>query len=425
MRRTAVTTIMLAAGAVVTLRGQAARPTVTFTIYLAEVLRANLDLAAQQAQVDVARAQQTGARARPDWNVLVGLPSKDLSDVGWPSVSSATISVPIELGGKRDRRITAAGADVNVALADHDDAIRLLRGAAAHAFVDALTARNVLQAKNRSLEQLSRIVTVNQDRLRAGDVGEIELVQSRVERDQFQTEVIAAESDVYAMDVSLGQLMGSAVALTTALPQPSGSLEIATRTFDVETLLAEAMTRRSDAISKTRAVQSAEAKIRLAKSSLVPDVGVAATYQHSAVGVGAFDQPADNSIAASIAVNLPIFRRQNPGDVLAAQAAHTQADLQLQAVKLKIEAELRQAYSRYQSAVRRLNLYRGTLIQDSDRVLEARLYAYQRGSATLLEVIDAQRKSAEVSLAYYQALADHAHALVALEQAAGLWDVTF
>jgi len=30
-----------------------------------------------------------------------------------------------------------------------------------------------------------------------------------------------------------------------------------------------------------------------------------------------------------------------------------------------------------------------------------------------------------VSLAYYQALADHAYALVALEQAAGVWDVTF
>jgi outer membrane protein, heavy metal efflux system len=425
MRRRLFTILLLAIGAAAAVQGQAARPTVTFTAYVADVLRTNLDLAAQQAQVDVVRAQQTGAGARPDWNVLVGLPSKDLSDVGWPSVSSASLVVPFELGGKRDRRIGAAGADVKVATADRDDAIRLLRGTAANAFIDALTARSVLQEKNRSLEQLSRIVTVNQDRLRAGDVGEIELAQSRVERDQFQTEVMTAESDVYAQDVSLGQLMGSATALTTALPAPSGSLEIATRTFDVEMLLAEAMTRRSDAISRTRAVESAAAKIALAKSSLVPDLAVGATYQHSATGTDAFEQPADNSIAASVSVNLPIFRRRYQGDVLAAQAVRAQAELQLQALKVKIEAELRQAYSRYQSAVRRLNVYRGTLIQDSDRVLEARLYAYQRGSATLLEVIDAQRKSEEVSLAYYQALADHAHALVALEQAAGVWDVAF
>ena len=44
------------------------------------------------------------------------------------------------------------------------------------------------------------------------------------------------------------------------------------------------------------------------------------------------------------------------------------------------------------------------LLRDADRVLEARLYAYQRGGATLLEVIDAQRKSADVYLAYSQAL---------------------
>ena len=73
---------------------------------------------------------------------------------------------------------------------------------------------------------------------------------------------------------------------------------------------------------------------------------------------------------------------------------------------------MRDAYSRYQAAVQRLQLYRGGMLKDADRVLEARLYAYQRGGATLLEVIDAQRTSADMYLAYAQALADHARALV-------------
>ncbi len=58
-------------------------------------------------------------------------------------------------------------------------------------------------------------------------------------------------------------------------------------------------------------------------------------------------------------------------------------------------------------------------------MLEARLYAYQRGGATLLEFIDAQRTSAEVYLAYSQTLADHAKALVNLELVSAIWDVTF
>ena len=43
----------------------------------------------------------------------------------------------------------------------------------------------------------------------------------------------------------------------------------------------------------------------------------------------------------------------------------------------------------------------------------------------LLEVIDAQRTSAAVYLSYSQALADYAHALIALEVTAGIWDVLF
>jgi outer membrane protein, heavy metal efflux system len=75
--------------------------------------------------------------------------------------------------------------------------------------------------------------------------------------------------------------------------------------------------------------------------------------------------------------------------------------------------------------VQRLRLYRGGLLKDAERVLDARLYAYQRGGATLLELIDAQRTTTEVHLAYSQALADHARALVNLEQTANFWDITF
>jgi len=133
----------------------------------------------------------------------------------------------------------------------------------------------------------------------------------------------------------------------------------------------------------------------------------------------------DNTLSASLSVNLPFSRWQHRGELENANAVRTQAELQLKSAQLAAEIDVRDAYSRYQAAVQRLQLYQGGLLKDADRVLEARLYAYQRGGATLLEVIDAQRTSADIYLAYAQALADHAHALVALEQAAAIWDVVF
>jgi outer membrane protein, heavy metal efflux system len=107
----------------------------------------------------------------------------------------------------------------------------------------------------------------------------------------------------------------------------------------------------------------------------------------------------------------------------AASAAQGQAEAQLRAAELKVEVEVRQALVRYQATVDRLKLYTGGILIDADKVLESTTYNYVRGGATLLEVLEAQRTVDDVYLAYYQALTDHAHALIAVEQAAGIWDI--
>ena len=113
------------------------------------------------------------------------------------------------------------------------------------------------------------------------------------------------------------------------------------------------------------------------------------------------------------------------GELEGALATRTQAELQLRSTQLRAEAEVRDAHSSYLATVQRLQLYRGGMLKDADRVFEARLYAYQHGGAILLEVLQAQKTSADVYLAYSQALADFAHALVNLELTSAIWDVSF
>jgi cobalt-zinc-cadmium efflux system outer membrane protein len=401
------------------------RPHIAFNDYVNEVLRSNLDLSVQRANIVISRAGVTTASVTPDWSVDVGLPTVDLSNQGNPLNFSTGVNVPIELGGKRGRRVRAAKADLATTNSDYDDAVRQLRAAATSAFLDALSARAILQSKNKSLGQFDRIVSVNEQRLRVGDIGEIELAQSRVERDQFKADVITAQTDVQSADLVLGEQLGKSERLSAQLPVPDGTLESPVRTFDVNQLVAGALERRPDVISKQRAVKGADLRIELANVNLIPDLSVSGSYSHTATGTAGFAQPADNTLGASLSVNLPFSRWRYRGELEAAHATRTQAELQLRSTQLQVEQQVRDAYARYQAAVQRLELYRGGMLKDADRVLEARLYAYQRGGATLLEVIDAQRTSAEVYLAYSQALADHAKALVNLELVSAVWDVTF
>ncbi len=403
----------------------AARPHITFEDYLAQVLRSNLALAVQRSTVDLSKAAVTTAKVTPDWSVDVGLPAFDISNQGQPTNFSTGLNIPIELGGKRGKRIQAALADVSSAGFDYDDAVRQLRAAAADAFIASLSARDILQSSYKSLGEFDRIVEVNEQRVRVGDIGDIELIQSQVDRDQFRAGVISAQADVYSADLALAQQLGQAEKLSSQMPVPSGRLDVPVRTYDPDQLVANALQKRSDVISRQRAVQAAGLRIQLAQANLVPDLGVGGSYSHTGTGTGGFVQPPDNTLGASLSVNLPLSRWRHQGEIEAARASRTQAELRLRSAQIQVESEVRDAYSRYQASVLRLKLYQGGVLKAADRVLQARLYAYQRGGATLLEVIDAQKTSANIFLAYSQALADHANALVTLEEAAAIWDVQF
>ena len=404
---------------------ESGRPGIAFEEYVTQVLRSNLALALQKSTVDLSKTAVTSARVTPDWSVDFGFPTFDISNQGQPANFSTGLNIPIELGGKRGKRVRAALADVSTAGFDYEDAVRQLRATAAGAFIASLSARSILQSSFKSLGEFDRIVEVNQQRVRVGDIGEIELMQSQVDRDQFKAGVISAQADVYSADLALAQQLGQAEKLSAQMPVPSGSLEVPVRTFDPDQLVSNALQKRSDVISRQRAVIAADLRIQLAQTNLVPDLGVSGSYSHTGTGTAGFVQPADNTLGASLSINLPFSRWRHQGEVETARASRTQAELQLRSAQIQVEAEVRDAYSRYQASVLRLKLYQGGVLKEAERVLQARLYAYQRGGASLLEVIDAQKTSASIYLAYSQALADHANALVTLEEATAMWDVSF
>jgi uncharacterized protein (DUF58 family) len=65
------------------------------------------------------------------------------------------------------------------------------------------------------------------------------------------------------------------------------------------------------------------------------------------------------------------------------------------------------------------------ILANHDHVKLHLLQAHADGSASLLEVLEAQRANNDIYLAYHAALNEQAKALVALEQAAGIWDINF
>jgi outer membrane protein, heavy metal efflux system len=396
----------------------------SFDEFLALVVRANLEVIAARANVSIADAQIEVAKIFPDPQVTAGVGGVDLARTGAPITISVGVSGTFELGGKRGARIDAARSDAAGARSALDGLVRTVRADAANAFIDALAARLVVERKSKTLDSLERLVTANEQRHRSGDIGDIPVIQSRVEREKFRGEVLLASGDARDADLRLLLFVGSAADAV----EPNGDLHLAPHAFDPDPLIAQAKTRRSDVVAGRIALGGAKRRITLARANRAIDVTVALGVSHSTEAspdtpYGKIaPTPSVNTLDASLSLPIP-WSRVYRGELDAARATASQVETQLAGIELKAEVEVRQALARYDATVAQVRLYTGEILTDSDMVLESTTYNYQRGGATLLEVLEAQRTVDEVYLAYYQALADHAHALVAVERAAGIWDI--
>ena len=403
-----------------------ARPGLAFGSYLELVARGNIELAAQRAGVSVTEAQIAIAKIFPDPQLTASVLSVDASGTGSPTIFGVSVSQTIELGGKRGARIAATRDDLSAARATLEDFLRTLRGESTDAFVDALARRLVLDRKVQTLASLERLVAVNEQRLKAGDIGEIALIQSRVEARKFQGEVLSARADLREAELALALKIGFLPNVEQITPL--GELRVQTRAFKIDELIERAKQQRPDVRARRFAVDAARSRIRLAHANRWTDLTLTLGWDHSLVPSGIFEQiapaPSFDALSASISLPLP-FSRVYKGELTGAQFTETVNEWQLRSAELHVEVEIRQAAAKYDAAVERVQLYNSGLLRDAERVLEAKLYSYQRGDIPLLEVLEAQRTVNDVYLAYFDALADHAHSLVALEQAAGIWDIQF
>ncbi|HEV3456806.1 MAG TPA: TolC family protein [Thermoanaerobaculia bacterium] len=407
----------------------AAGEEIKFSAFLAEVAASNLDYAAQRYNVPIAEAQVIAARVSPNPVLAVGTSGRDVTDHGEsrePANNSFGLTQTIELAGKRGKRVAVARANLAQTAATLEDFFRTLRGTAAGAFIDALTNRRIAEEKKRSAEALDQLAAANRKRLEVGDVGETDVTQSRVDALQFRSEFLAALSDAQVAAVGLEQLLGRNHAASPLAPLvPVGSLEGPARALDEEALVQRALASRPDVIAARRAFDSARASLELAKAMRVPDVDLGFTYQanqrsHNDVAPA----PSFSSIGLSLSLPVPLWNRHR-GELEAARQAALQAEAGLRAVEVRARVDVRQAMARYRLANERVTQFVGGALADAAAVYKAKLFSYEHGATTLLDVLNAQKTEHDVRLAYLDALAERAKALVAAEQAAGTWDIDF
>jgi cobalt-zinc-cadmium efflux system outer membrane protein len=433
--RNAVTLIAIAfaiAGALSAfpLWAQAAAREVPFAEYLAAVEAHSLDLQAQQEAVEGARAGVTIAGLRPDPQFTGGLAAKELNSAAKNNTATALtagLAFTLETGGKRGARVRNAESAVRLSQAGVESFRDQMQTDAAAAFIEACRAQAVLTRKQSSLAAFRDTVRANEVRLKAGDIGALELRRSRVEAERFAVEASSAAAALEVARLNLSAPLGDRFEALFAHATPACEATAMHELPPIDELIRSALDTRRDVLLARATLDAARENIALVHSNRwvdpVVNVGLTNTPRIPPVfdNAGALaNSPAERSLTLGLTVTVPIpLSRLQDGDVRQAESALTQAMLQLRSTELRAQIDVQATHALYRAALQNVQRYEGNVLQDADRVLEGTRLSYHKGAASLLDLLEAQRTADEVHLAHLAAAAELANARVKLQLSSG------
>jgi len=390
----------------------AEKAVVTLDQAVALALQHNPSLRAEELAVASARAGEITARLRP--NPILGNETADLT---------AMVTQLIELGGKRARRMDSARLATEGAHSDLADARRTLLLSVRATFAAGLLAQSNLALAQENLGNFRRVEELSRLRLEAGDIARSELLKVQLQELQFAADVQDAALALATAKAALRALVSSPdlpedfdLEASPPLPDDDRSLE---------TLKAQALAGRPDLRSAQTAVQKAQADWRLAQANGTTDLSLVVGWLHSGSSVGPpwFQPfygkgPASNTLGFGLSLPLRLFDR-NQGEI-----AHTRVEIDrttalAQSARDQVLSNVETAYAAVRISKQRVALYEATYLGVAKESREIAEFAYQKGGASIIDLLDAERTYRATLIAYQQARAAYLSSVFQLEAALG------
>ena len=389
--------------------------TITLDDAIQMAIQHNHSLLAARTVVQQNQAEETTANLRPN-PVLVGdsqfLPMFNPSQWSEDYIDNSAqfdlgVSYLFERGRKRQNRLQAAKDVTAVSRAQVTDNERSLTYNVATLFINVELAESTLELAQADLKSFQSSLDVTQARYNAGDIGEVDLLKVKLQMLQFQTDVNQAQLARVQGLSDLRQLLGyeSVAADYDVTP----AFEYQPTSGSLEDLQAKALTNRPDLLAARLGVNAANSQFNLQKAIGKRDVTGQVNYTHI-VDL--------NQVSLFGQIQLPIFDR-NQGEIKKASIGITQAQEQQLFASGQVLTDVRDAYEGLHANDEIVGLYRKGYLDVAQQSLTITAYAYQRGAASLLDFLDAERSNRATQLSYRQALASYLLAHEQLREAVG------
>lgn len=280
--------------------------------------------------------------------------------------------------------------------------------------------------------QALRLSRDDERRVRAlfevGSVSKSDLLKAQVRTGQSQLDSLLSDHAVIVQRLALAQQLGMN---ERDMSEVDSTLRATHENIDAATMLSDARRQRPDLAAAESNLRAAELALRSAHWARLPSLTLSGSYTPTSVSSSRFfttaerdtatvtDSEARRSWGGQLSVNFNLFDGfATDARVAGARSRLLQARETRDALLRNLEGEVRQALLGYQEAIEREALARRTLASAAEN-LNLVQQKYNVGSATILDLIDAQVQQQRAQSDLVSALADIRVAEAAVDRVRG------
>ena len=373
----------------------------TYRAAVTRALSANPRIVAARLRrpINIASRDVAAERLNPEFRVEA---AKETPKEGY------TLAVPLELGGKRSRRIAVADAAIKTGDAELNVTLAEVQADVRRAFIARVIAENRLSLLTDMQTLAQRARDAAQARFDAGGVPRLEVLQAQLALADAQNQATAARGTVDATRASLNAVLAFPLDAPTPI-ETSLDIEPA---LSVDAVVARARQSSAELLALDRRIDEQRARLALAHALRTPDVTPEATLTRRA------EPEFDTGWRAAIAVSIPLFTTHRAG-VVFEDATLAQLTSEREATAARIAGEVTAAAAIAEAQRQQYGRYRDEIVPQALEVERMAEDAYRLGQTGIAAYLQAVQSSRDVRLRSIQAAADLQNAIADLEKAVG------
>jgi outer membrane protein TolC len=389
----------------------------TLSEYLTQAALNNPELEAAFYRWKAALEKVPQVKALPDPRFTFGYFIQSIETRTGPQRARLGIAQPFPWFGKLNLKGDMAMQEANAARAQYD-AIKLkIFYEVKAAYYEYAYLAKAVEITRENIELLSYLENVARARYSAAAIPYADVLRTQVELGKLEDRLRTLMDLRKPIMAKLIATMNMRV--DTELPWPPDVPVMLISLNDEE--LFEELPEYNPQIKRYEYLEAREkAGIDLAQKEFLPDVtfGLETIVTDPALNVMAPDTGED-PVIASVSINIPLWLGKRRAAVREATFKRLSAIRDKNGITQELLSDLQLALYKYRDGHRKIDLYQDTLIPKADQSLGVTLEAFQAGTRSSLDLIDAEKTLLEFELSYIRAVADQAQSFAKLEMLLG------